>query len=142
MKFSIFNFQFSKKKELGSSGYIAISTVVIILAVILALTITMSYSAIGEAQSGLSVLQGEENLQEAEGCVEDVMLKIRSNPVTVASVTRPEGTCSVNYTASGPTNWDMTVTFQSTTSTGIRRSIRVIFTRSATGLTMTSWNEI
>ena len=127
---------------INSKGYIAISSVVIILAVILSLTITMSYSAIGEAQSGLALFQGEENLQQVEGCVEDAMLKIRSNPVTVASVTRPQGTCTINYTLSGPTNWDMTVTFQSTVSTNIRRSIKVVFVRNATGITLTSWNEI
>ena len=126
----------------NSKGYIAISSVVIVLAVILSITITMSYSSIGEAQSGLALFQGEENMYHAESCAEDVMLKIRLNPVAVASFTRPEGTCSIAYTLSGPVNWDMTVTFVSATSTTISRSIRVIFSRNATGLTMTTWNEI
>lgn len=127
---------------MNSKGYIAISSVVIILAVILALTITMSYSAIGEAQSGLAVHLGEENLYGAEGCAEDVLLKIRSSATAVTSVSRPEGSCSVTYALSGPTDWDMTVTFQSTTDANIRRSIRVVFVRGATALTLTSWNEI
>lgn len=126
----------------NSKGYIAISSVVIILAVILGLTITMSYSAIGEAQSGLALFQGEENLQQVEGCVEDVMLKIRSNPVTVASFTRPEGICNISYTSSGPVNWDISVTFTPTVATSIVRTIRVVFVRNSTGISLTSWNEI
>lgn len=130
-------------KSIKQKGFIAISTVVLILAVILGLTITMSYSAIGESQSGLAAFQGEENLHHAEGCTEDVMLKIRSNSAfNGTSITRPEGTCTIAYTSGGPTNWDITVTFQSSTSTSIRRSIRAVFVRNATGISLTSWNEI
>src|SRR3989338_835939 len=112
--------------NLESRGFIAISSVVIVLAVILALTITMSYSAIGEAQSGLALFQGEENLQQAEGCVEDAMLKARSSstfgdPVgTPVNITRPspEPTCvvTVNSKTGSPTvTWDMNVTLNTTT---------------------------
>lgn len=139
MQFQISNFKFKILEE----GYIAISSVVIILAVILSLTITMSYSAIGEAQSGLALFQGEENLHQVEGCVEDLMLKIRSSAsYNGTTITRPEGICTIVYTSSGPANWDVTVTFQSTTSTNIGRSIRAVFTRSATQITLISWNEV
>lgn len=126
----------------NSKGYIALSTVLVMLVVIMGIIMTTTYSAITEGQSGLALFQGEQNFQGAEGCAEDVMLKIRTNPVTVNSVTRPEGTCTISYTLSGPTNWDMTVTFQSTVSTNIQRKIKVIFVRNPTGITLTSWNEI
>lgn len=135
---------------MGSKGYIAISTVLIILAVILTLTITMSYSAIGEAQSGLVLFQGEENLQNVEGCVEDAMLKARSSstfgdPVgTPVNISRPspEPTCvvTVNSKTGSPTvTWDMNVTVNTTT---VKRTINVNFARSSTGITLTKWNEI
>lgn len=128
--------------ETNSKGYIALSTVLIILVVIIAIVLTTTYTALNEAQSGLALYQGEDNLQGVEGCVEDVMLKIRSSPVVVASVTRPEGTCNISYTASGPTNWDINVTFQSTANTNIQRTVNVNFTRNPTGITLNSWNEI
>lgn len=128
--------------NLKSSGYVALSIVLVMLAVIIVLTLTMTYSAIGEAQSGLALFQGEENLYGAEGCAEDAMLKIRSNPAQVNSITRPEGTCTITYALNGPTNWDMTVTFQSSVDTNIQRKIRVVFVRNPTGITLTSWDEI
>ena len=135
---------------MNSKGFIAISTVVIILAVILALTITMSYAAIGEAQSGLALFQGEENLGQAEGCVEDALLKARSSPTfgdpvgTPVNITRPlpEPACVVTVvskTGSGTVTWDMNVTVDTTIH---KRTINVDFTRAPTGITLTSWNEI
>lgn len=129
-------------KNIASSGYVALSIVLVMLAVIIVLTLTMTYSAIGEAQSGLVLYQGEENLYGVEGCVEDAMLKIRSNSVQITSISRPEGVCTISYALGGPTNWDMTVTFQSSVSTNIQRKIRVIYVRNPTGITLTSWNEI
>jgi uncharacterized protein (UPF0333 family) len=128
----------------NNRGYVALSSVLVILVVIISLGLTVTYSSITESQSGLAAFQGEENLHQTEGCVEDALLKIRSTPTAVASVTRPEGSCTITYTptGSGPVNWDMTVTFTSTTSTNIRRSIRVVFVRNPTGLTLTSWDEI
>jgi len=132
------------------SGYIAISSVVIILAVILALTITMSYNAIGEAQSGLVLFQGEQNLGQVEGCVEDALLKARSNSafgepiLTPVTITRPspEPACVVTVvskTGSGTVTWDMNVTLNTTIN---KRTINVNFTRSPTQITLVSWNEI
>lgn len=134
---------------INSRGYIAISSVVIILAVILSITITMSYSAIGEAQSGLALFQGEENLHQVEGCVEDALLKARASatfgdPVTVpVNIARPtpQPTCvvTVNSKGAGPTfTWNMIVSVNTTSS---KRNINVIFNRETTGIKLTSWNE-
>ena len=121
-------------------GFVAISTVLILLSVVIVIGITVTYLSIGEARSSLSLFQGEDNLDFAEGCVEDVMLKIRSNSsFSSTSFTRPEGTCSIAYNLSGPTNWDLTV---NSSTTGYQRKIRVIFVRNPTGITLTSWREV
>lgn len=134
---------FKTNQREKSCGFIAISTVVIILAVIIALTLVMSYAAINEAQSGLALYLGEESFTFVEGCVEDVMLKIRNDGTySGTSITRPEGTCQIIYNAgtSRPTNWDITVT---TTATDYHRTLNVIFTRDdITGLTVSNWVEI
>ncbi len=123
-------------------GYIALITVLIVMAVTLSIVTTVSHLGIGEAQSGLSLYKGEGTLTFVEGCVEDAMLKIRANPLyNGTQITRPEGTCTITYylNGAGPTNWDITV---STTATSYKRSVRVKFTRSSTGITLTSWKEI
>lgn len=130
------------KLKITSRGIVAMSTVLVIAAVLVVISITVTYLSIGEAQSGLNLFKGEDSLTFAEGCVEDVMLKIRSSSTfSGTSILRPEGTCSITYNpgGSGPTNWDLTV---SSSSTAYQRKIQVIFTRSSTGITLTSWKEI
>ena len=62
------------------NGFIAISTVLILVSVVVAIGTTVTLLSIDEARSGLILFQGEDNLDFVEGCVDDVMLKIRSNP--------------------------------------------------------------
>jgi hypothetical protein len=123
-------------------GFVAISTVLIVISVVVAIATSVTLLSVDEARSGLILFQGEDNLAFVEGCVEDAMLKIRSNssafPVGTSTFTRPEGTCSVSVTTANP-NWDITVT---STTTAVKRQIKVVFVRNATGITLTSWKEI
>lgn len=131
-----------KSLDIVEEGYIALTTVLVLMAVLLSTIVSITYTSVGEAQSGLALFKGEENLGFGEGCVEDVMLKIRSDSsYSGTSFTRPEGTCSIIYNpgGAGPTSWDITVTSQ---STQYQRKVRVIFTRNPTGITLTSWKEI
>ena len=128
-------------------GFVAVSVVLILVSVVLAISVTVALLSIGEAQSGLVLYQGEDNLNYAEGCVEDVMLKIRSDPTySGTGFTHPDSsgntaTCSITYNpgGGGPTNWDITLNSQ---TSSLQRKIRVIFTRNPTGIILTSWKEI
>lgn len=123
----------------GRRGFVAISVVLIVISVVLAVGTTITLLSVGEAQSGLVLFQGEDNLDFVEGCVEDVMLKIRSDQnYSGTSITRPEGTCTVSYTGTNP-NWDITVT---SSTTSIQRKVQVKFTRNPTGIILNSWKEI
>lgn len=121
-------------------GYIALITVLIVMSVVITTTSTVAFLAIGEAQSGFSIFKGDETLTFVEGCAEDYLLKIRSLGASfvAGNITRPEGTCTIIVTSGNP-NWDITV---STNATAYKRSIRVVFTRNATGIALTSWKEI
>lgn len=120
-------------------GYIALTSVLIIVAIVLAVSVTIAYTSIGEAQSGLALYKGEENLHFVEGCVEDYLLKIKADPNYVAvNSTRPEGTCSLIITSRGPT-WDITVT---PVTTLYQRSIRTTFNINTTGIKILTWTEV
>lgn len=122
-------------------GFVALSTVLIISAVTLVVASTVGYLSIGEIQSAFALYKGEENLQFVEGCVEDAMLKIRSNSsYSETSFTMNGATCNITYNDSGPVNWDLTIS-PAVTSV-YNRKIRVQFTRSDTEITLTSWKEI
>ena len=122
-------------------GYIATLTVLIIMAVILTISTTTTYLSIGEAQSGLALFRGESTLAFVEGCVEDALLKIRSNPALSGTFTigRPEGTCEVTINLKQDIKWTITVTAQ---DIDYKRNIQVEFERHPTEVILKSWKEI
>lgn len=120
-------------------GFIAISTVLVLMSVIIAIVLTITYLAVGEGQSSLAIYLGEDNLNLVEGCAEDYMLKIRSDSsFTGGNITRPEGTCTITINSGNP-NWDITI---SSTNVDYKRKVQVKFVRNPTGITLTSWQEI
>ncbi|OGM31175.1 hypothetical protein A2803_01725 [Candidatus Woesebacteria bacterium RIFCSPHIGHO2_01_FULL_44_21] len=123
-----------------NKGVVAISTVLVLGVVLSFVTLTLTSLSIGEAQSAFGLFRGEDTLQFVEGCAEDYMLKIRTqgSGFTAGNITRPEGTCSIVVNAGDP-NWDITV---STTGSAYRRTVNVIFTRTSSGISLTSWKEI
>ena len=129
-------------------GFVAVSVVLILISVIIAISITTTLLSIGEAQSGLALFKGEDNLAFTEGCAEDAMLKARSDPAfgdpigTPVDITRPEGACVVTVNSkivSSTVTWDVTV---KSSTTDYKRTIEVVFNRADTGITLTSWKEI
>ena len=120
-------------------GFVATTTVLIISAVVIAIVTTTVLLSVGEGQSALAQLKGEENLTNVEGCVEDVLQKIHDNgSYSGTSIARPEGTCTISYTLGGPTDWDITVAFS---GTEYNRKIQVVFTRGA-AIVISRWEEI
>jgi hypothetical protein len=120
-------------------GYIALATIIIITAVVLAISSTVAFLAIGEAQSGLALFKGEDAITFSEGCMNDALLKARSDAnYTGGNITRPEGTCIITVSKAGNL-WTLTAT---TSVTTYKRTIQAIINRQSTGITLTSWQEI
>lgn len=123
-----------KKSE---QGYVAISIVLILTAVVLGIMITVAQLGIGEGQVSLALSKGEDSLNLTEGCMEDALLKIRSNAsYSGGSITRPEGTCSIGVSQAGST---YTVTATTVTTT-YKRTIQAVVVRGSS-LSLTSWKE-
>lgn len=119
-------------------GFIAISSVIIIAAVILAISISVTYLAIGEGQAALATTKGEEALNLAESCMESALLRIRTTPTySGGTVTQPNGSCTVTIVKAG-NNYTLTST---NTDPKYVRSVRVQATRAGT-VSITSWKEI
>lgn len=121
-------------------GFIAITSVLIISAVVLAITINVSLLSIGQGQAGLALTKGEDTLAFVDGCAEDALLKLRaSSAYAGGNITRPgvEGTCTVTV-ASGGSTFTLTV---STTNTLYKRTVQVVVNRGS-AITLTSWKEI
>ena len=101
---------------------------------------TMTYLAIGEGQSSLTLELSENNLAAVEGCVEDLLQKVHDDAgFAAASLTHTDITCLYTYNSGGPSDWDVTV---NAPAGSFARKTRVVFTRSSEALTVTSWQEI
>jgi len=120
-------------------GFIAISMVILLVALVIAISTTVALLSIGEAESALTLTNGESTLDFVEGCTEDALLKARASAsYTGGNITQPEGTCTVSVAKAGST-WTLTV---STTATVYVRTIQVVITYDGYGDTITSWKEI
>lgn len=119
-------------------GFIALTSVLVISVVILSVTLTVVYLAVGQGQSSLALTKGEDQLNFVEGCMEDALLKIRANASYVGgTISRPEGTCNITVSQIGNV-----YTVISTGSTTIfKRTIQVNATRGGT-VVINSWKEI
>jgi hypothetical protein len=118
-------------------GFLAMSTVLIVSAIVMAIAVSVSLIGIGEGKTGLIHWQGSNALYLAEGCMEDALLKLRASAIySGGTITRPEGSCTVTVTGSG--TYTVTVTATNASAT---RSIQAIATRSGK-VAISSWKEL
>lgn len=117
-------------------GYIALSTVLITLALVLLIGLSTSLLSINDLFSSYSGKKSNSTVDFAEACVEDVLLKLNEENVVVAgSMSLPQGGCNVAINTHVGNVWDFTV---STNAEGYYKNIRVNATRGST-VTITSW---
>lgn len=120
-------------------GYIAISTVLIISAVVMIISISVTMLSIGSAQGFLALTKGGDSLGFIDGCVEDGLLKSQASiGYTGGAVTRPEGACEITISKNN-TVWTMTV---STADPKFKKTVQVVFDRTPTKITLVSQKEI
>lgn len=121
-------------------GVVALSIVLVLAAVLAAVSITVALLSVGEGQSGLALTNGESTLAFVEGCTEDALLKARASAsYTGGNITRPEGTCSVSVSKVGSV-WTLTV---GTTATSYIRTVVAKVTQSGYGVVINAdgWKE-
>ena len=125
-------------KNKNKKGYIALSSVLVIMAVVLIIGSSVSLLSIDDIQSALSSKKSEESLHLIEGCVEDALLSLNENNTIPVSITIPEGPCSVTINSQIGNNWTFTV---AGTINNYKKSVQVSAIRSST-VDVTSWIEL
>ncbi len=125
---------------INSNGYIALSMILIIGAVVIGVAATASLLAIGEAQSGLTQFKGEDMWFFVDGCAEDALQKIHDNPdYTSGTIGHgTDGTCNIQVSKAG-SNYDITITTNDA-NPKYKRRVHILATRGNT-IVITSWKE-
>lgn len=119
-------------------GYIAIASILVISAVAVIIGTAVALQSINEIQTALSHKKGQESLQLVEGCTENALIRLNRVASLSATVTIPEGSCSVTINSNTGNNWTFTV---SGTVNNYTKSVQVSATRGDT-FTITNWQEL
>ena len=93
----------------NSSGYIAISSVLVILAVTLTIFISVTLLSIDGAQVSLAEVQDAESVNIIDSCLEDALLYLNNNNSLPSSISLPEGSCNLTQGSHSGDNWVFTV---------------------------------
>ena len=118
-------------------GFLAMSTALIVSAIVIAIAISTSLIGIGEGKTGLLHWQGSNALYRAEGCMEVALLNLRSSASYAGgTITLPEGSCTVVISGSG--TYTITVSATNASST---RQIQAVATRTSK-VAISSWKEL
>lgn len=127
---------------MNKSGFIALTSILIIAAVILAISVSVPLLAIEEGKSALSFKKGRETLKIAEGCIEEAMLRLRDNAnYTGGSLTVGDGSCTITVSGTG-VNRTIDVEASITTPVDYIRNIRVAVKRVGNSINVLTWQEM
>ncbi len=118
-------------------GYIALSTVLIVLALVLLIGVSTSLLSINDLLSSQSGKMSNGALNLAESCAENALLVLNEENTLPSSITLPQGFCSVTINSQTGSLWDFTVV---SVADGYQKYIRINANRGAT-VTINSWTE-
>lgn len=122
----------------SKKGYIAITSILVILAVVLTVGTTVSLVSVNNIQASLTDQKGEEALAIVEGCAEDALLRLNNNNSIPVSISLPEGNCNITNISNVGNDWTFTV---SATILNYSKSLQISATRS-NSVQVTKWLEI
>jgi len=122
----------------NKNGYIALSAVLVIMAVVLIIGTSVSLLSINDVQSALSSKKSEESLHLVEGCAEDALLRLNENNSIPLIIIIPEGSCSVTINSQTGNNWIFTI---AGTVNNYKKSIQISAVRNS-NVSVTSWIEL
>ncbi len=124
-------------KNTKPNGYIALASMIVIASVVIVIGVSVSLTAISESQTTLAQVKSDSSLDLVDSCVEDALLYLNENNSVPATISLPQGSCSILVNSSGGGTFDFTVTgsFENYT-----KKARIVANRTST-LSITSWNE-
>ena len=119
-------------------GYIAISSMLVIAAVVLVIGISVSLTSVNEIQTALSGKKAEELVTLVDGCAEDTLLYLNERNELPLSVSSPEGSCTVTLENQSGTNWTFLV---SADNGEYQKRIRIVANRDSS-LSIVTWTYV
>lgn len=121
----------------NQQGYIALTAVLIILAVTLGIATTANLLSIDQNRFALSASEGVQAIGLANGCLDEGLLRLqRDTAYSGGSLNTTEGSCTIGVTGAGSTR---TITSQASVGQSTR-TVQADVDLTA-GFTLTHWQE-
>lgn len=127
---------------LREQGLIAFTSLLIISAVALSISVSIVLLGIGEADNSLGFKKGQETLKIAEACIEETLLRLRDNAMySGGSLNVGDGSCTMSISGSGSVRTiDVTATIIGPPR--FVKSVRAIARRLGNSISITGWSEV
>jgi len=137
-KYSNIPNKFDRSASSPDSGYAALLTVLVIGAVLIILTLSITFISLNTLLSSSTHQLSSQSLVQIEGCVQEALLQLKNNNSLPAQVILPEITCQINNISQTGNDWSFQVTgnYQ-----GFSKTIDLQATRD-TQLTLTGWTVV
>lgn len=127
------------------SGYVALTTILVILAIVVAIGTSVSLLSVSEAQLSLAQAQSNQAFNILDACVAEALYQINEEDSLPSIITLPEGQCNATIdlrTAKNATQEDDGWLFTlSTLIDGYEKIIQVDASRGAT-VRVNQWKEV
>jgi hypothetical protein len=119
-------------------GYVALTSVLVVAAIMVVIIITVSLVSISEGQMSYAEYKKEETIDIVEACTEEALYRLKRTEVVQEQFPLLEATCSATINSQSGDDWDFTVT---ASTSGYLKKIRIDATSSNT-ITINSWQEV
>jgi len=120
------------------TGYIALTSVLVIASIIVTISLSISLLAISDNQMSLATNKSALILAVTEGCVENALLELNKDNSLPSVINLPEASCNVTVNSQAGNNWDFTV---SSSLNSYSKKIQVQVIRGSQ-ITVNSWQQI
>ena len=120
----------------------ALTSILVISAISLAIAVSISLLGVDEAKSSNSYKFGQQTIKIAESCIEEALLRLKVNPsYNGDSLNVGSGTCNISITANGAQR-TISVTAQTVAEVDYLKNIEVTAVLAGTAINILSWNQM
>ncbi|MFH0818794.1 MAG: pilus assembly PilX N-terminal domain-containing protein [Patescibacteria group bacterium] len=129
----------------NQKGYVALISVLMILAVCVIIGITVSLNAVNEMQMGLSGVESQQAFITADACTEEGLIRLKRKQTPPTSMTFSQGSCTIQAVADdgGECNLEGDACFlQVTGNVGDYYSLIEVELNTGDDLSVSSWEQV
>lgn len=127
----------------NKKGFIAFTSLLIISAITLVVSISIATLGVSSARGSLDFKKGKETYEIAKSCAEESLIRLRNNATyTGGNLTVGDGSCTIAVSGTGSNKTIDVVSIISNPAPSFTKKIRVITKRTGNSINVLSFTEV